>query len=127
MVQAQWAKVRRTLTQCGVRPGDRVLEIGCGWGAFALVAAQEYGCRVTGLTISSAQAALARERVCAAGLDGRIEILEQDYRLHSGSYTKVASIEMLEAIGEKQFGTYFAAIDRITDRQVRATNLGGVS
>ena len=88
-----------------------MLEIGCGWGGFARFAAEEYGCRVTGLTISAAQAEVARERT--AGLD--VRILEQDYREHEGSYAKVASIEMLEAIGERQFGTYFATIDRLLE------------
>ena len=92
-----------------------MLEIGCGWGGFALHAAQTTGCRVTGLTISADQARLARERVAAAGLGDRIEIVEQDYREHVGRYTKVASIEMLEAIGERQFGTYFATIDRVLE------------
>ena len=65
--------------------GDRVLEIGCGWGSFALVAAGEYGAHVTGLTLSAAQAALARERVAAAGLEERVAILEEDYRVHRGT------------------------------------------
>ena len=68
---------------------------------------------MTGLTISPAQAALARERVAAAGLAGRVRILEQDYRAHEGSYSKLASVEMIEAIGERQFPTFFAACDRL--------------
>ena len=94
-----------------------MLEIGCGWGSFAIHAAQATGCRVTGLTISAEQAKLARERVAAAGLADRITILEQDYRQHDGRYTKVASVEMLEAIGERQFGTFFATIDRVLEPQ----------
>ena len=91
-----------------------MLEIGCGWGSFALVAAARVRRRVTGLTLSPAQAALARERVAApASRPGRI--LEQDYRQHEGSYTKVASIEMIEAIGERQFPTFFAAFDRLLE------------
>ena len=92
-----------------------MLEIGCGWGGFALHAARTTGCRVTGLTISAEQAAFARERIEAEGLADRVEIIEQDYRLHEGRYSKVASIEMLEAIGEQQFGTYFATIDRVLE------------
>jgi cyclopropane-fatty-acyl-phospholipid synthase len=111
---AQRRKLRQVCDKLGLGPDDRVLEIGCGWGGFAMVAAEEYGAHVTGLTISRAQATLARERISAAGLDDRIEIREEDYRSHRGGpYTKVASIEMLEAIGEKQFGTYFATIDRL--------------
>lgn len=121
---AQRRKYRQICEKLHLGLEDRLLEIGCGWGGFALFAASEYGCTVTGLTISSAQATLARERIAAAGLDDRIEIVEQDYRLHGGtgavSYTKVASIEMLEAIGEKQFPTYFATIDRLLEPGGRA-------
>lgn len=109
LVDAQLRKYRRICEKLRLGPEDRLLEVGCGWGGFARVAASEYGCSVTGLTISSEQAALARKRT--AGLD--VRILEQDYRLHEGSYTKIASIEMLEAIGERQYGTYFATIDRL--------------
>ena len=87
-----------------------MLEIGCGWGGFATVAAGEYGARVTGLTISPAQAELARERIAAAGLADRVRVLEQDYRTVEGGFTKIASIEMLEAIGEKQFEHFFATL-----------------
>jgi cyclopropane-fatty-acyl-phospholipid synthase len=87
--------------------------IGCGWGSFALVAAGEYGARVTGITLSPAQAELARRRVAAAGLADRVEIRLQDFREVEGTFTKVASIEMIEAIGEKQFPVFFAACDRL--------------
>ena len=110
--EAQLRKLRRVCDRLGLRQGDRVLEIGCGWGSFALVAAGEYGASVTGLTLSSAQARLARERAAAAGLEDRITILEEDYREHRGLYAKLASIEMIEAIGERQFPTFFAACDR---------------
>ena len=113
LVDAQRRKYERICERLRLVPGDRVLEIGCGWGGFARHAAAEYGCSVTGLTISAAQARIARERT--AGLD--VQILEQDYREHEGSYTKVASIEMLEAIGERQFGTYFSTIDRLLEPQ----------
>jgi len=113
--EAQRRKLRRICDKLELVRGDNVLEIGCGWGSFALLAAAEYGCRVTGLTISAAQARLARERVAAVGLSDRIQIVEEDYRAHNGTYTKVASIEMLEAIGEKQFPTYFQTIDRVLE------------
>ena len=113
LADAQRRKLRRIAGALELSPADHVLEIGCGWGSFALIAAGEYGARVTALTISAEQAALARRRVAAAGLDGLVEIREQDYRLVEGSFSKVASIEMLEAIGERQFGTYFASIDRV--------------
>jgi len=110
---AQLRKLRHVCQKLELRPGDRVLEIGCGWGSFALVAAGEFGAHVTGLTLSAEQASLARERVGAAGLEGRVAILEEDYRVHRGSYDKVASIEMIEAIGEKQFPVFFDAVDRL--------------
>jgi len=116
LADAQRAKLQRVCDKLQLGPADHVLEIGCGWGGFALYAAATTGCRVTGLTISAEQAKLARERVATEGLQDRIEIVEQDYREHDGRYTKVASIEMLEAIGEKQFGTYFSTIDRVLVR-----------
>lgn len=108
LAEAQRRKYRRVCDHLRLEAGDRVLEIGCGWGGFAHYAATEFGCHVTGLTISRAQAEVARERT--RGLD--VQILQQDFREHDGTYTKVASIEMLEAIGERQFDAYFAAIDR---------------
>jgi cyclopropane-fatty-acyl-phospholipid synthase len=111
--EAQRRKLRLVCEKLGLGPEDHVLEIGCGWGSLALTAAGEYGARVTGLTISAAQARLARERVAAAGLSDRVSILEQDYRAHEGSYTKIASVEMIEAIGERQFPIFFAACDRL--------------
>jgi cyclopropane-fatty-acyl-phospholipid synthase len=118
--QAQRRKYARICEKLRLGPDDRVLELGCGWGGFALYAADEHGCRVTGLTISSAQAELARERVEAAGLGDRVEIRLEDYRLHAGSYTKVASIEMIEAIGEEQFPTYFRQVARLLEPGGRA-------
>jgi cyclopropane-fatty-acyl-phospholipid synthase len=111
--EAQLRKLRRVCDKLGLGPGHRVLEIGCGWGSFALVAAGEFGAHVTGLTLSAEQARFARARVAAAGLDDRVRILEEDYRVHSGRYHRVASIEMIEAIGEKQFPVFFAALDRL--------------
>jgi cyclopropane-fatty-acyl-phospholipid synthase len=112
LAEAQRNKYRRICERLRLEPGDRLLDIGCGWGGFAAFAAGEYGCSVTGLTISAAQAALARERT--SGLD--VRILEQDYREHEGSYAKIASIEMIEAIGERQFGVFFAALDRLLEQ-----------
>jgi cyclopropane-fatty-acyl-phospholipid synthase len=109
LADAQRRKYRRICERLQLDHRDRVLEIGCGWGGFAAFAVTEYGCTVTGLTISAAQASLARERT--AGLD--VQILEQDYREHRGTYTKIASIEMLEAIGKRQFGTFFNTVDRL--------------
>jgi cyclopropane-fatty-acyl-phospholipid synthase len=107
--EAQRAKYERLCRVLELGPADHVLEIGCGWGGFAQYAAERRGCRVTGITISRKQASLARERT--QGLP--VEILEQDYRTVDGTFTKVVSIEMVEAIGADQFGTFFATIDRI--------------
>ena len=116
LADAQREKYERLCRMLELGPADHVLEIGCGWGGFAHYAASTYGSRVTGLTISHEQALLARERV--AGLP--VEIREEDYRDVRGSFTKVVSIEMLEAIGEDQFGTYFATIDRVLAPHGRA-------
>jgi cyclopropane-fatty-acyl-phospholipid synthase len=109
LAEAQRAKLARLGRLLELGPDDHVLEIGCGWGGFARYAAETHGCRVTGLTISREQATLARERT--RGLP--VEILEQDYRTVSGTFTKVVSVEMIEAIGADQFGTFFATIDRV--------------
>jgi cyclopropane-fatty-acyl-phospholipid synthase len=111
--EAQRRKLRRVCERLELGPDDHVLEIGCGWGSFALTAAGEYGARVTAVTISRAQAELARRRVAEAGLDGRIQIAERDFRELSGSYTKIASIEMVEALGERLLPEFFAACDRL--------------
>jgi cyclopropane-fatty-acyl-phospholipid synthase len=109
LAEAQRAKYERLCRLLELGPEDHVLEIGCGWGGFAQHAAERHGCRVTGITISREQAALARERT--RGLP--VEILEQDYRTVDGTFTRVVSIEMIEAIGADQFGTFFATIDRV--------------
>jgi cyclopropane-fatty-acyl-phospholipid synthase len=116
LAAAQVRKYARICDKLRLEPDDSLLEIGCGWGGFAIYAAGERGAKVTALTISPSQAALARERVAAAGLADRIEIVEQDYRRHEGRYTKIASIEMLEAIGERQLPTFFAVCDRLLER-----------
>jgi cyclopropane-fatty-acyl-phospholipid synthase len=113
LAEAQRRKLRMVCDTLELGPGDHVLEIGCGWGSLALTAAGEYGARVTGITLSPAQADLARQRVAAAGLAGRVEILLQDFREVEGTFTKVASIEMLEAVGEKLFAPFFTTIDRV--------------
>ena len=94
-------------------PEDHLLEIGTGWGGFALHAAREYGCRVTTATISQQQCELARQRVRAAGLDGRVEVVLADYRDLQGQYDKLVSIEMIEAVGHHYFDTYFGCCARL--------------
>jgi cyclopropane-fatty-acyl-phospholipid synthase len=90
-----------------------VVEIGTGWGGFALHAARHYGCHVTTTTISQEQHALARERVAAAGLADRVHVLLQDYRDLAGRYDKLVSIEMIEAIGAEYLDIYFHQLGRL--------------
>jgi cyclopropane-fatty-acyl-phospholipid synthase len=113
--EAQKAKYERLCRQLRVTADDSVLEIGCGWGGFALYAARKYGCRVTGLTISPAQFEWAQRSVGVAGLENRVQIKLEDYRRHQGRYTKIVSIEMLEAVGH-QYQPHFArACNRLLD------------
>lgn len=105
--QASLSKYERLARKLRLSPADEVLEIGCGWGGFAEFAAARYGCRVTGVTISPAQHEYARRRIAAAGLTHRVDIRLCDYRDVTGSFDKLASIEMVEAIGPAQLPTYF--------------------
>lgn len=100
-------KNERICRKLDLKPEDHLLEIGTGWGGFALHAAGRYGCRITTTTISREQCELAQERVCRAGLQNRIEILLCDYRDLEGRYDKLVSIEMIEAVGHPYFDTYF--------------------
>ena len=112
--KAQTAKYASMVDQMGAKPGDHVLEIGCGWGGFAEYAAKERGLRVTGLTISQEQYNFAVERIEKAGLSDRVTFKMQDYRDERGQYDGVASIEMFEAVGEKYWPTYFNTVrDRL--------------
>jgi cyclopropane-fatty-acyl-phospholipid synthase len=110
--EAQQAKYKRIAEGAGLKAGMHVLEIGSGWGGFALYAAGELGCRVTSVTISKEQHDLARARVHAAGLDALVDIQLRDYRDVEGTFDAVVSIEMLEAVGAEYFETYFQAVDR---------------
>lgn len=101
-------KLDRICRKLDLRPSDHVIEIGTGWGGFALHAASHYGCRVTTTTISKEQHALARERIAAAGLSDRVTLLLQDYRDLTGRYDKLVSIEMIEAIGHQYLDTYLS-------------------
>jgi len=103
-------KLDRICRKLALSRDDRVVEIGSGWGGFAIHAARNFGCRVTTTTISRAQYELARERVRACGLDDRITVLLEDYRDLSGQYDKLVSIEMIEAIGHQFIDTYFAKV-----------------
>jgi cyclopropane-fatty-acyl-phospholipid synthase len=105
--EAQIAKLDRICRKLELRPSDHVLEIGTGWGGFAIHAATHYGCRVTTTTISQEQSRLASERIRDAGLDGLITVLAKDYRDLEGTYDKLVSIEMIEAVGWQYFDTFF--------------------
>ena len=111
--EASRYKVDRICKKLALVPEDHLLEIGTGWGGFALHAAREYGCRVTTATISQQQYELARQRVCAAGLDGQVEVVLADYRDLQGQYDKLVSIEMIEAVGHHYFDTYFGCCARL--------------
>ncbi|MBN9658755.1 MAG: class I SAM-dependent methyltransferase [Acidobacteria bacterium] len=110
---AQFQKIDRICRKLQLQPGDHVLEIGTGWGGFALHAAREYGCRVTTTTISQQQYDYAKQLFESTGMDGQIQLLLEDYRLLTGQYDKIVSIEMFEAIGFEHYDDYFAACDRL--------------
>ena len=105
--EASLAKLERVCAKLELGPEDHVLEIGTGWGGFALYAAEHYGCRVTTTTISAEQHAYASERVREAGLEDRVTVLLEDYRELQGPYDKLVSIEMIEAVGWQYFPTFF--------------------
>lgn len=107
MEQASIAKLDRICQKLDLCPDDHLIEIGTGWGSFALHAAGNYGCRVTTTTISEEQYQLANERVTVAGLNDKIKIVKQDYRMLEGQYDKLVSIEMIEAVGLSFLGNYF--------------------
>lgn len=113
LAEAQRAKLDRICTKLGLGPDDHVVEIGTGWGGFALHAASRYGCRVTTTTVSRAQEVLARRRVAEAGLSDRVEVLGSDYRDLRGTYDKLVSIEMIEAVDWRRHDTFFAACERL--------------
>ena len=112
LADAQREKFRVMAERAGLRGGEHVLEIGSGWGGFALYAAGELGCRVTTITVSPAQHRLATERIAAAGLADRVRVELRDYREIEGTYDAIVSIEMLEAVGAEYYTTYFEACDR---------------
>ncbi len=110
---AQRNKLDEICEGLALRPSDHLLEIGTGWGALAIHAAQNYGCRVTTTTISREQYDLARERVRVAGVGDRVTVLLEDYRKLRGRYDKLVSIEMIEAVGWRNFGRFFATCSRL--------------
>jgi len=110
---AQEHKVRLLLDRLALEPGQTLLEIGCGWGGFAEIAARDYGVRVTGLTLSSEQKAYCDGRLACAGLSGLTRIELTDYRDAAGRYDAVASVEMVEAVGQEYWPVYLKSIARL--------------
>ncbi|MDR7307202.1 cyclopropane-fatty-acyl-phospholipid synthase family protein [Rhodoferax saidenbachensis] len=114
MAEAQKAKVRRALSMAGVQTGDRVLEIGCGWGALAEMATTEFNASITGVTLSTEQLAFARERMQRFGGQDRAELRLQDYRdIADAPFDAICSIEMVEAVGREYWPTYFASVAQL--------------
>ena len=110
---AQLRKYRRILGELGAQPGQTILEVGCGWGGFAEVAATEFGCRVLGITLSPSQLAFAQARAERGGFADRVDFALCDYRDVRGQYDHVVSIEMIEAVGERFWPTYFAQLSAL--------------
>ncbi len=111
--QASEYKLRLICDKLQLKPEDHLLEIGSGWGGLAIYAARHYGCRVTTTTISDAQHAHAAAAIAAAGLGERITLLKEDYRQLRGQYDKLVSVEMIEAVGHRYLGGYFAQISQL--------------
>jgi cyclopropane-fatty-acyl-phospholipid synthase len=116
MVDAQRAKVKRALNEAGVtvdRPGQRVLEIGCGWGGLAEIAAAEHGAHITGVTLSTEQLQWAKDRMARAGLTGHSDLRLQDYRdIRDAPFDAIVSVEMFEAVGQEYWASYFSTLQR---------------
>ena len=110
---AQERKIRLLLDRLDLKPGQRLLEIGCGWGALAEIAARDYGVQVTGLTLSAEQKAYAEARLARAGLSDRAAIELRDYRDAHGTFDAVVSVEMVEAVGEEYWPDYLESIARV--------------
>jgi cyclopropane-fatty-acyl-phospholipid synthase len=111
MAQAQKAKVRRALREVDLKPGDRLLEIGCGWGALAEMSTTEFQAQITGVTLSTEQLAFARDRMQRLGVSERADLRLQDYRdISDAPFDAVCSIEMVEAVGREYWPTYFKTV-----------------
>jgi cyclopropane-fatty-acyl-phospholipid synthase len=113
LAEAQREKYRALGRKIGLRAGQHVLEIGCGWGGFAEVAATEFGARVTGITVSQEQHDFARQRLSRAGISDRTAVMLRDYRDVVGRFDHVISIEMIEAVGREYWDSFFATCDRV--------------
>jgi cyclopropane-fatty-acyl-phospholipid synthase len=121
---AQLKKIDHILRKIQLQPGQRLLDIGCGWGALVIRAAQAFGAHCVGVTLSREQFELASARVAAAGLSDRIEIRLQDYREVTGSFDRITSVGMFEHVGRKNLPDYFSRINRLLDDDGVALNHG---
>ncbi|KAI0019489.1 cyclopropane-fatty-acyl-phospholipid synthase [Xylariomycetidae sp. FL0641] len=118
--EAQMTKLNRFIDGAKIKPTDHVLEIGTGWGSFAIQAVRRTGCRVTSLTLSKEQKILAEERIREAGFANKVDVRLMDYRNlpdHSAPFDKIVSIEMLEAVGQEFLATYFACMDKLLKKK----------
>ncbi|NNC90966.1 MAG: class I SAM-dependent methyltransferase [Acidimicrobiia bacterium] len=121
LAAAQHNKYESLARLAGIQPGDRVLEIGCGWGGFAEYAAGELGCRVTAITLSQEMATFTRKRMAARGLSDLVDVLVEDFRKTTGTFDRIVSVEMIESIDESQWPALFATI------RARLADHGGVA
>lgn len=110
---AQEAKKRHIAAKLRLQPGQKVLDIGCGWGGMALFLAREYGCEVTGVTLSTEQLAVAQERAAASGLDQQVRFELRDYRTLDQSFDRIVSVGMFEHVGVPQYKTFFAKVKEL--------------
>ena len=113
LAEAQLHKLNRICELLDLRPDDHLLEVGCGWGGLAIHAARHWGSKVTAVTNSCAQFEYARERIAGEGLENRIQVVNRDYRQLKGSYDKLVSVEMIEAVGRNYLTTYFHKLNEL--------------
>jgi cyclopropane-fatty-acyl-phospholipid synthase len=124
LAEAQLKKLDHILTKVRAQPNDRLLDIGCGWGALVIRAAQKFGCRCVGVTLSEQQYAYARARVQSLGLEGRIEIRLQDYREVGGEFERITSVGMFEHVGVGNLPDYFGRVRALLTDKGLALNHG---
>jgi cyclopropane-fatty-acyl-phospholipid synthase len=124
LATAQLKKIDHILTKIQVKPGQRLLDIGCGWGALVIRAAQKYGATCVGVTLSHRQYELARERVKQAGLEDKVEIRLEDYRDVKGTFDRITSVGMFEHVGLKHLSAYFSKMSSLLSENGIAMNHG---
>lgn len=124
LATAQIKKIDHILTKIQVRPGDRLLDIGCGWGALAIRAAEQFGAKVVGITLSKNQYELAKQRVKEKGLEDRVDIRIQDYRDVTGTFDRITSVGMFEHVGLRHMVEYFSIIQKLLTDDGLAMNHG---